>query len=234
MCQCYRQCHCDNDREKAKRYAIVAGIYFVVFALAGAAMFSSLVDNGYAEWASNPWRAQASPVDPPEATGTTSSDRRREELTAAAAEGDVAALNELTGMLSGGGRIVIRLFSNEQLERLVAKALTMPATASNKELLYLAGQVVIAGKAVPYSSQDAVQLLSMAWAGGKAEAARDLTLRLKIEGDPASAYLWALRCVRPCMPMFPANEYRKQIDSTLAARIEELSQDRNIVFAPKI
>ncbi|ADP20044.1 MULTISPECIES: hypothetical protein [Achromobacter] len=234
MCQCYCRCNCDNDREKAKRYAIVAGIYVLVFALSGAAMFSSLVENGYAEWASNPLRAQASPVHPPEATGAPSSDRRSEELTAAVAAGDVAALNELKGLLPGGDRIVIRLFSDEQLKRLVAKALTMPGTANNAELLNLAGQVVIAGEAVPYANQDAVQLLSKAWTGGKADAARDLTLHLKMKGDPASAYLWALRCVRPCMPMFPASEYRKQIDSTLAARIEELSKDSSIVFAPRI
>jgi hypothetical protein len=103
MKQCYRPCDCVNDREKAKRYAIVAGIYFLVFALSGAAMFSSLVENGYVEWSSDPFRTRASPGTPPAAPNATTNHRRPVELKVEVNEGDVAALNELTGKFSGWG-----------------------------------------------------------------------------------------------------------------------------------
>lgn len=231
MCQCQCQCaHASENQRSLTRLELIALTYFLSFALGGLLVFSSL---GYLDISLRPFRSLTSE---PAAAASEADGResQRERLKAAVTEGDAAALNELMSMFSDGERIAPRLFSSDQLKRLVQKALEKPGTEENKDLLYLAGKVAIAGDAVPYSSKIAAQLLSRAWEGGKVEAARDLTHRLKIAGELDSAYLWALRCVQPCKTMFPVSEYRKSLSGSQATRVEALAKDRGVVMVPSL
>lgn len=95
--------------------------------------------------------------------------------------------------------------------------------------LLQAGRMYKDGKLTQQDFTLARASLEKAWQKGEVRAAADLAALAEINEDYATAYLWAVRCVEPCVVSRTLDAYLKPLAPEEVARIQIVARDRSVM-----
>lgn len=153
------------------------------------------------------------------------------------------ALTEMSGMLLAGAErgeawAIHKLFafgySNIVTSELRLKASLLILVAAKREdasaaALLQAGRMYKDGTLTQQDFTLARASLEKAWQKGEVRAAADLAALAEINEDYATAYLWAVRCVEPCVVSRTLDAYLKPLAPEEVARIQIVARDRSVM-----
>lgn len=95
--------------------------------------------------------------------------------------------------------------------------------------LYRAGLLYQFGVYVLQDFRKAQDLLELAWTKGNAKAPAQLAELAKILKEPETAYLWAVRCTRPCVLAQPLDRFFEGIPPDEIRAIQKLAKSKSMV-----
>ncbi|EPP9374584.1 hypothetical protein PZF67_006317 [Pseudomonas aeruginosa] len=153
------------------------------------------------------------------------------------------ALNEMSGMLlAGAGRgetwAIRRLFSPGQGDvvtpALRQKAAVLILAAAKQDdasaaALLQAGRMYTNGVLTQQDFTLARASLEKAWQMGALSAAGDLAALAEVNHDSATAYLWAVRCVKPCSAGRTLEAYLEPLMPEEVTRIQKVARDHSVL-----
>ncbi|CAI9911992.1 TPA: hypothetical protein L4F62_004119 [Pseudomonas aeruginosa] len=153
------------------------------------------------------------------------------------------ALNEMSGMLLAGAEkgeawAIRRLFSLGQGDvvtpALRQKAAVLILEAAKQDdasaaALLQAGRMYTNGVLTQQDFTLARASLEKAWQKGAVSAAGDLAALAEVNQDSATAYLWAVRCVKPCSAGRTLEAYLEPLTPEEVTRIQKVARDHSVL-----